>query len=107
MYHLQADCDMFSESASVIKGSNYKSIFIFDSGDLRLLITYSNNHIAIRVSSHAMSLASPIWMKVLHPSFPRLPSEEEGNDDLQDKQIDFSEDNGEALLHLLLIAQLC
>ena len=98
------DCDIF-EASGALEGSNNNSIFILDSGDLRLLVTYSNDRITFVVSSHAISLASPIWKKILHPPFHRLPGEEEDNA-LQDKQIDFSEDKGEALLPLLRIAHL-
>lgn len=101
-----SNCDIFSESARVIEGSHDNPIFILDSGDLRLLATYSNDRVAFAVLSHAISLTSPIWKKTMHPPFPRLPGAEQGNDDLQDEHIDFSEDNGEALLPLLRIAHL-
>jgi len=90
-----------------MNGSNDNSLFILGSGDLRLLVTYSNDRIAFVVSSHAMSLASPIWKKVLNPPFPELAGEVDGDDDnLQDQQVDSSEDNREALLLLLRIAHL-
>ncbi|MCJ1368297.1 hypothetical protein MMC16_007439 [Acarospora aff. strigata] len=89
-----------------MNGSNDNAICILDSGDLLLLVTYSNDRIVFVVSSHAMSLASPIWKKTLKPPFPKLVSRIDGDDDLQDKQVDFSEDNGEALLLLLRIAHL-
>ena len=95
---------IFPELDSEIEGSNYDFVSILDSGNLRLLITYSNDCIAVGVSSHAMSLASPVWNKILHPPFSKLPSQEKGSDD--SGPIDFSEDNGEALLLLLRIAHL-
>lgn len=40
----------------------------------------------------------------MNPPFPKLASNEGGDDDTQNKQIDFSEDSGEALLILFRIA---
>ena len=77
--------------------------FAIDDGDLQLLVTYSGKRVAVGVSSHAMSLASPVWKKILHPPFSKLPSAEAGNDD---KQFDFSDDDWEALLVLLHIVHL-
>ena len=97
---------MSSELSTLIEGSNDESIFIFDSGDLHLLVTYSNDQYYFVVSSHAMSLASPVWKKFLHPPFSTLPSKEESESHLPYKKLDFKEDDAEALFTLLRTAHL-
>lgn len=74
------------------------------SGDLRLLVTFSNQSLTWLGCSSSLSLVSPVWNKFLNPPFPKLVSKEGGDDDTQHKQIDFSEDCGEALLILFRIA---
>lgn len=86
--------------------NNSKPPVLLDSGDLRLLVSYSNQNLTLLGSSQALSLASPVLGKFLNPPFPKLVSKEGGIDNIQDKQIDFSEDDGEALLLLLRIAHL-
>lgn len=96
----------FSESSSETEEDPNKPPVILDSGDVRMVVHYSNQSLTLLGSSQALSLASPVWKKILNPPFPKLVSEGGGHDDIQDKQIDFSEDNGEALLLLLHIAHL-
>lgn len=76
---------------------------LLDSGDLRLIVTYSNQTLTWFGSSSSLSLVSPVWNKILNPPFPKLASKERGDDIMQDNQIDFSEDCGEILLILLRI----
>lgn len=95
------------ESSSEMEDvNNGNSPVILDSGDVRLLVSYSNQSLALLGSSQVLSLASPVWNKTLNPPFPKLVSKEGGNNNIQDKQIDFSEDDAEALLLLLRIVHL-
>lgn len=95
------------ESSSEMEDvNNGNSPVILDSGDVRLLVSYSNQSLALLGSSQVLSLASPVWNKTLNPPFPKLVSKEGGNNNIQDKQIDFSEDDTEALLLLLRIVHL-
>lgn len=94
----------FSESSSETEEDNSNLPVILESGDLGLLITYSNQSLTLLGSSQALSLASPVWNLILNPPFPKLVNKGGGHDDIQNKQIDFSEDDGEALLLLLRIA---
>lgn len=107
------DYDVFTETAKILKGCENDSLYLLGSADLRLIGTCDDKRIVFHVSSQAMALASPIWEKFINPPFPRLLSEDEGEGDgegdvafPQDKQVDFSEDKGEALLMLLWIAHL-
>lgn len=77
---------------------------LLDSGDLRLLVTFSNQSLTWLGCSSSLSLGSPVWNKFLNPPFPKLVSKEGGDGDTQHEQIDFSEDSGEALLILFRIA---
>ncbi|TVY90017.1 hypothetical protein LAWI1_G005080, partial [Lachnellula willkommii] len=47
--------------------------FTFGNGDVRILLTCNDGTEATAlVSSHALSLASPIWKALLHPTVPQL-----------------------------------
>ena len=81
------------------------ALVVTDDGDRQLQVTWLRRPVSIGVSSHAMSLASPVWRKILHPPFETLPSSDASDDDEQD-DIDFTDDDGEALLLLLNIAHL-
>jgi hypothetical protein len=73
--------------------------FTFTPSDTRLKITYKDAPAYAHVSSHAMALASPVWTKFFFPHWrdaTASPVEE----------VDFTEDNAEALLILLCIAHL-
>lgn len=87
-----------SESISEMREGNIDRPVLLDSGDLRLHFEYSNQSLTLQGSSGALSLASPVWNKILHPPFRSLVSKEENNNGKQHIHIDFSEDNGEALL---------
>jgi hypothetical protein len=93
--------------------------FTFDNGDIRILIKCGNGvETTGLVSSHAMSLASPVWQKFIFPPFgPTTPRVEAGSDQgniannqhtrqQPVEQIDFREDDPEALRILLRIAHL-
>lgn len=95
-----------SESISDIEEENIGPPVLLDSGDIRLRITYSNRSLTLQGSSTFLSSASPVWNKILNPPFPMLFRKEGGNANRQDTHIDFSEDNGKALLLLLRIAHL-
>ena len=97
---------MSSETSSVTEESDNKPISIVEFGDFRLLVTYSNEPTYFIVSSHAMSLASPVWKTIIHPPFEKIFDEEATIRQSQDRERDFSDDNGEALLILLRIAHL-
>lgn len=87
--------------------------FTFTPSDTRLKITYKNAPAYAHVSSHAMALASPVWENFLFPPWAR---EADGEIDLATgltklslhpvEELDFTEDNPEALLVLLCIAHL-
>lgn len=81
-------------------------IAILDSADFRLISNLCDKPVAFLVSSYALVFASPVWKNFVRPPFHRLASGEEDVVAPQNKQIDFSEDNGEALLLLLHIAHL-
>lgn len=96
-----------SESISELREENIdRPVLLVVSGDVLLRLEYSNQSFTLLGSSQALSLASPVWEKILNPPFPSLVSKEDNNDEKQGKHIDFSEDNGEALLILLRIAHL-
>lgn len=95
-----------SESLSEIGDENIDRPVLLGSGDLQIRIEFPNQSLTLQGSSRALSLASPVWDKILNPPFRSLVSKEGDNDGKQDKHIDFSEDNGEALLILLRIAHL-
>jgi hypothetical protein len=97
-----------------------QNTFSFGSGDTQLLVSSSEGEITASVSSHAMSLASPVWKKFISP--PWRPSqmnksrETSSPDDgegvrisfppVSDELLDFREDDADALLLLLRIAHL-
>jgi hypothetical protein len=103
-----------------MSSSDLKSSFSFGSGDTRLLVSSPEGEITAAVSSHAMSLASPVWKKFISP--PWRPSqisktnktsrsEEDGGARLSsgtqlDEPLDFREDDADALLLILRIAHL-
>lgn len=101
----ESSCDIISETSGQVE-SNIKTIFVLETGDLRLLASHSDGPCCYVVSSHAMSFASPVWKKFLNPPFPRLSNNGEKMTNKGCKEIDFSEDNIEALLPLLHIAHL-
>lgn len=97
--------------------SELKSSFTFNSGDTRLIISSPDGDIIAQVSSHAMSLASPIWKKFISPpwrpsqtgkAMVTSSSEFEGveSGSVPIEPLDFREDDTDALLILLRIAHL-
>ncbi|CZR64670.1 uncharacterized protein PAC_14568 [Phialocephala subalpina] len=72
--------------------------FIFDTGNIRLLVKVDGKVIEGKVASEALCLASPVWKKFL---FPPWKAEEELRHSV--KQIDCTEDDSTALLILLNI----
>jgi hypothetical protein len=97
--------------------SELRSSFKFQSGDTRLVVLSQNEEIIAQVSSHAMSLASPVWKKFISPpwrpsqagkamvsSSSELDSVEGGSSHVE--PLDFREDDADALLILLRIAHL-
>ncbi|CAD6445328.1 d280fc85-b23d-4eb0-808a-76158f30e43d [Sclerotinia trifoliorum] len=93
--------------------------FVFDNGDgdVGAKVLYEGCEVSFKLSSHALSFASPVWKKLIFPPFPLLTSRAEGeesnskkscvaNEPFSDIELDFTEDNPEALLVLLRIAYL-
>lgn len=98
------------ESASSIKAASVKPTFtnptgpqdfMFDSGNIRIMINCNGEVIEGKASSDALCLASPVWKKFL---FPPWQQAEELRHSV--KQIDCTGDNAEALLILLNICHL-
>ncbi|TGO70496.1 hypothetical protein BELL_0716g00010 [Botrytis elliptica] len=97
---------------------NQEHPFVFDNGDVRAKAKHGGRIITFKLSSHALCFASPVWKKFVFPPFPLLSSlgnEEEPNlkkacavpeEQFPDIELDFTEDNPEALLILLQIAHL-
>ncbi|KAI9770476.1 MAG: hypothetical protein M1839_003191 [Geoglossum umbratile] len=75
------------------------TLCIVKNGDRELTVAYSDECDTFIVSSVAMSLASPVWNKIMNPPFGE-PAH------LAEKPISFLEDNASALLILLRIAHL-
>ncbi|KAJ8059604.1 hypothetical protein OCU04_011259 [Sclerotinia nivalis] len=93
--------------------------FVFDNGDgdVRAKVFYEGREVSFKLSSHALSFASPVWKKLIFPPFPLPTSRTDGeepnskkscvaNEPFTDIELDFTEDNAEALLVLLRIAYL-
>lgn len=93
--------------------------FVFDNGDgdVRAKVLYEGGEVSFKLFSHALSFASPVWKKLIFPPFPLLTSRADGeepnsktsyvtNESFPDIELDFTEDNPEALLVLLRIAHL-
>ena len=87
------------------------------SADVTATAVFREERIQFKVSSHALCFASPVWKKFLFPPFQTLDTETDtdGNNERKGdmsfrecsaKEIDFSEDDGDALLILLRIAHL-
>ena len=94
-----------------------KSSFAFGSGDTNLLVSYPDGDIIAKVSSHAMSLASPVWKKFISPPWRPTPSRTASSTSisevealertsLSDEPLDFREDDADALLLIFRIAHL-
>ena len=107
------------------------SLFTFEPSDVRLKVTYKGEAIIAHVSSSAMSFASPVWQKFIFPPWKPVTAQNLATDEntgsapnakkigiaeaspkdnekgaLPVEEIDFADDNGEALLILLRIAHL-
>ncbi|KAF8861596.1 hypothetical protein BDZ45DRAFT_249219 [Acephala macrosclerotiorum] len=74
--------------------------FCFSTGDVRILVKHEGEDIEGRVSSSALSLASPVWEKFLFPPWEA----EEPADGVE--EIDCTGDDSGALLILLSVAHL-
>jgi hypothetical protein len=106
-----------------------QSLFAFDPTDVRLKVKYKGESITAHVSSSVMSFASPVWKKFVFPTWKLVAAKNPATDsdsthdakkskiaepDDKDKiksglpvdKLDFTGDNGEALLILLRIAHL-
>jgi hypothetical protein len=106
-----------------------QSLFTFDPSDVRLKVKYKGESITAHVSSSAISFASPVWKKFVFPTWKPFAAKNPATDsdstpdakkskiadsDEKDKirsslpvdTLDFTGDNGEALLILLRIAHL-
>ncbi|TGO40337.1 hypothetical protein BHYA_0038g00110 [Botrytis hyacinthi] len=97
---------------------NQEHPFVFKDGDVRAKAKYGERIITFKLSSHALCYASPVWKKFVFPPFHLLSSlgnKEEPNskkacaapeEPFPDIELDFTEDNPEALLIVLQIAHL-
>jgi hypothetical protein len=107
-----------------------KSLFTFDHSDVRFKVNYKGKTIIALVSSAAMSLASPVWKKFFFPPWKTTAAKDQATQSattpaskkrktaeatakeehdasvLPVEELDFSEDDGKALLILLRIAHL-
>ncbi|KAG4433038.1 hypothetical protein IFR05_011477 [Cadophora sp. M221] len=90
-----------SNSASTAFARVNPHPFDFPAGDAQMLVTYKNQAITCLVCSQALVCASPVWKKFLFPPWVPAPAPTTGP-----RQIDCSEDDGEALLILLNILHL-
>jgi hypothetical protein len=111
------------------KAPTSQSLFTFDPSDVRLKVKYKGESITAHVSSSAMSFASPVWKKFVFQPWKPVAAKNRATDsdstpdakkckiadqDDRDKtksglpveELDFTGDNGEALLILLRIAHL-
>ncbi|KAG4438823.1 hypothetical protein IFR05_005714 [Cadophora sp. M221] len=79
--------------------------FVFPTGTVKLLATYKGQSLVGSVSADALVLASPVWKKFLFPPWNDT-SVPEKETEVKQKQIDCTEDDGEALLILLNIVHL-
>ena len=105
-----------------------KSFFTVEPSDIRLKVSYKGEPVTAHVSSSAMSFASPVWNKFIFPpwkpmavqdpttTYDSTPAAKKSKVTFKVKikdrgvlpveEVDFSDDNGEALLILLRIAHL-
>ncbi|KAK0119384.1 hypothetical protein ONS95_010836 [Cadophora gregata] len=72
--------------------------FNFKGGDVKIKVKYKGEEMVGMVATQAMVLASPVWEKFIFPPW--------SNESSKVKEIDFSGDDGEAMLILLNIAHL-
>ncbi|KAH8594494.1 hypothetical protein B0O99DRAFT_625075 [Bisporella sp. PMI_857] len=64
-------------------------------GDIKLAVTRNNRRVMLKADSFALCTASPVWNKFINPPFGE-----------QAQELDFTEDNIDALMILLHIAHL-
>ncbi|KAH6696697.1 hypothetical protein BKA61DRAFT_247940 [Leptodontidium sp. MPI-SDFR-AT-0119] len=79
----------------------FDQFFTFDGSDVEIKAIFQGLKVTGRVASQAMVLASPVWKKFIFP-----PWTVHTGADHQIKTIDFTEDDGCALLILLRLAHL-
>ncbi|PVH73882.1 hypothetical protein DL98DRAFT_594572 [Cadophora sp. DSE1049] len=77
--------------------------FIFPIGTVKLLVTYKAKELVGYASADTLVLASPVWKNFLFPPWDDDPAPV---GEVKEKQIDCTEDDGEALLVLLNIVHL-
>jgi hypothetical protein len=107
---------------------NASSLFTFEPSDIRLKVTYKGEAITAHVSSSAMWFASPVWKKFIFPPWKTIAASSQAVDTKYDhiakkskipgcdrkdsnvnlpvEEVDFKDDNREALLTLLRISHL-
>ena len=94
-----------------------QALFTFKKGNVRIIVTHKGQRVVGKVSSHAMALVSPVWENfIFDPRTTRskqpVASTNSNHESLEDDhgapaaEINFSEDDSEALLTLLRIAHL-
>ncbi|KAF4626319.1 hypothetical protein G7Y89_g11843 [Cudoniella acicularis] len=70
--------------------------FIFPNADLMLLATYEKRPVKGKVSSVAMSLASPVWQKFIFPPFVPFQDVDKPKDERNTEIEEEQDDNGQA-----------
>lgn len=68
---------------------------------MSVAVTWNGERVVIKVSSHALCHASPVWKKFVHPPFPTISGDTNGP-----HVIDFTEDDSRVLFILFRIAHL-
>ncbi|KAE8447183.1 hypothetical protein EG329_011014 [Mollisiaceae sp. DMI_Dod_QoI] len=86
--------------APTMAESKPENPFVFDTGNIRILVTQNSQRVEGKASSDALCLASPVWKKFLFPPWQAENAIEKV------EQIDFTEDDSAALAILLNIAHL-
>jgi hypothetical protein len=79
--------------------------FIFNSGNIQILVSYRNVRLVKKVLAKVLVLASSFWRKSLFPSWDTEDSAEKTSE-ASAKEIECGEDDAEALFLLMNIAHL-
>ncbi|KAF8861572.1 hypothetical protein BDZ45DRAFT_723714 [Acephala macrosclerotiorum] len=96
---------------------NFDHLFTFPAGDVRITAVYKGTPIVGMVVGQSFCVASSVWQKFLYPPWGPNSEKNEGKSNDENsgagtgdvtatKELDFSEDDGGALLILLRIAHL-
>ncbi|KAL2070199.1 hypothetical protein VTL71DRAFT_13225 [Oculimacula yallundae] len=86
---------------SILPTKSLDELFTFDGGDVSIMITFQGHEVQGSVASQALVLASPVWKKFIYPPWVAIEKTT-----YRSKSIDFTDDDGCALLILLRLAHL-